>query len=261
MTQASELTRSAEIEATVLVKALPQVTEHRGETVCVAAMTDDRRWYRFYPIAFRQLDDTQRFVRWNRVKLKGRLVDANKDNRAESRNIDQDSIVLMGKMPSDRRAAFLEPALVTSTKKERQEGRSLALIRPENPSFFFRRRSADEIAERKARYDKLLASPDMFAARTIVPLSPAPFEFGYRYHDDDGGHECLCHDWEVEQTFLNWRRSHGEQETLDLVADMFGRRYPEEGMALAMGTHSRYPDVWMIIGVIRLPPVSQPSLI
>lgn len=253
--------RTGEIEATILVKALPQVSESHGETVCVAAIDDDRRWYRFYPVAFRQLDDARKFRRWHRVRLKGRLPSPQRDNRAESRNVDQESIKLLGQVSPDRRAALIEPAIVTSTKQERAIGRSLALIRPEEPVFFHRRRSDEEIAKRRAMYERLLASPDMFAARTIIPLVPAPFEFGYKYRDADGPHECLCHDWEVEQTFLNWRRDHTEQHTLDMVHDTFGRRYPNEGFVLAMGTHSRYPDVWMIIGVIRMAPVAQPTLL
>ncbi len=256
-----ELTRSAEIEATILVKALPQVSENHGETVCVAAMDDQRNWYRFYPVAFRQLEDAQKFKRWHRVRLKGRLPETRKDNRRESRNVDQDSIKLLGTMPADRRSAFIEPAIVGSTKKERENGRSLALIRPERPEFFHRKRSPDEIAKRRGLYDRLLAAPDMFGAKSIIPLTPAPFEFGYRYHDNDGQHECLCHDWEVEQTFLNWRCDNAENQTLDMLHDTFGRRYPQDGFVLAMGTHSRYPDVWMIIGVIRMAPVTQPALL
>lgn len=252
--------RSSSIEATILVKALPQVSGSHGETVCVAALDDNRKWYRFYPVAFRQLDDAQKFGRWNRVRLTGRIPDINKDNRAESRNVDQNSITLLGKIQEDRRAAFLEPAIVSSTKKERAEGRSLALVRPHEPQFFYRRRDPGEIAKRKAEYARLLASPDLFGAKEIVPLTPAPFEFGYRYRDDDGAHECLCHDWEIEQTFLNWSRSYSEQDTLDRVFETFGVAYPAKGMALAMGTHSRYPDVWMIIGVIRMQPVVQQLL-
>lgn len=260
-TKAGELSRTAEIEATILVKALPQVSESHGETVCVAALDDHRKWYRFYPVAFRQLDDTQKFKRWHRVRLKGRLPQVQKDNRRESRNVDQASIELLGTLPPDRRSAFIEPAVVTSTKREYAEGRSLALVRPDEPQFFYRRRTVDQIEARRALYDRLLASPDMFAAKSIVPLRPAPFEFGYKYRDDDGQHECLCHDWEVEQTFLNWRRDHGEAKTLDMVCNTFGSRYPKEGFVLAMGTHSRYSEKWMIVGVIKMAPVSQPSLL
>ena len=101
----------------------------------------------------------------------------------------------------------------------------------------------------------------MFGAQPLKPLPPSPYEFFYRYRDDDGPHECRCHDWEVEQTFINWRRKYDEQRTLDFMHQRFGEEYPTGGMALVMGTHSAYPDVWMIIGVIRMRPTAQPLLI
>ncbi len=256
-----QMSRSETIEATVLVKALPQVSASHGETVCVAALDDHHRWYRLYPVAFRHLDDRQKFGRWQRVRLTGRLPRPNQDSRFESRNVDQATIELIGTMRSERRSAFIEPAIRSSTKKERMEGKSLTLIQPERPEFFWRKRTQEAIEERRSAYARLLAAPDMFAAKEIVPLEPAPYEFGYRYTDDDGQHQCRCHDWEVEQTYLNWRRSFSETETLDRVSDVFGRKYPKEGMVLAMGTHSRYPDKWMIIGVIKMNAVSQPTLL
>lgn len=167
--------------------------------------------------------------------LAARLPEIRKDNRQESRNVDQGSIQLLGKLAPEHRSAFIEPAIVGSTKKERLEGRSLALIRPADPIFFHRKRDKTEIERRRSLYNRLLASPDMFGANSIIPLVPAPFEFGYRYRDDDGEHECLCHDWEVEQTFVNWRRDNNEQKTLDLVHSTFGGRYVKEGFVLAMG--------------------------
>jgi hypothetical protein len=41
---------------------------------------------------------------------------------------------------------------------------------------------------------------------------------------------------------------------------VFGEEYPAKGMLLAMGTHSQYPDTWLINGVIRLDDVKQLSL-
>jgi hypothetical protein len=41
---------------------------------------------------------------------------------------------------------------------------------------------------------------------------------------------------------------------------VFGEEYPTKGMLLAMGTHSQYPDTWLINGVVRLDDVDQPSL-
>ncbi|HEX8584497.1 MAG TPA: hypothetical protein VF680_08810 [Allosphingosinicella sp.] len=251
---------AGESEATILVKALPQVGEKHGETVCVAAIDAYRNWVRLYPVAFRQLEDAQKFKRWQRIKYRWRLPPAHRDNRRESRNISQESITTVGQLKPDDRAAFLEPLVVSSTKREFEAGRSLALVRPEAPEFFIRRRDPEAIKERRQSYKKLLASPDMFGARDIVPLEPAPYDFGFRYKDADGKHDCRCHDWEIEQTFLSWRSRYGEAETLRLMADTFGERYPSEGMLLAMGTHSRYPDKWMIVGVLKVPRPTQPPL-
>jgi hypothetical protein len=253
--------RSGESEAVILVKALPQVGEKHGETVCVAAVDPYRNWLRLYPIAFRQLDDGQKFTRWDRIRFKWRLAEIQRDNRVESRNVDQSSIELIGRLRKESRASFLEPLVVRSTKRERVEGRSLALIQPDDPKFFMRPRSLEAMQKREDEYTKLLKSPDLFAAKELIPLRPAPYEFGYRYQDDDGSHECLCHDWEIEQTYLNWSRKYGEKNALDKLHDQFGRRFPGEGMMFAMGTHSRYPDVWMIIGVIKLAPAGQGNLL
>jgi len=244
--------RSGNAEAVILVKALPQVGDKHGETVCVAAIDAYRNWLRLYPIAFRHLDDRQKFTRWDRIRFRWRLPDIHRDNRVESRNVDHQSIEVIGNLRKEGRAAFLDPMVVHSTKKERAEGRSLCLIQPESPQFFVRRRSAEAMQQRKTEYAKLLKSPDLFAVKELIPLQPAPYEFGYQYRDDDGNHECLCHDWEIEQTYLNWSRKYGEKDTLYKLHELFGRRFPGEGMMFAMGTHSRYPDIWMIIGVIKI---------
>ena len=58
-----EQSRSHQVEVTVIAKALPQVGDKHGETVCVAALDDQRRWYRIYPVTFRMLAGDQRFTR------------------------------------------------------------------------------------------------------------------------------------------------------------------------------------------------------
>lgn len=203
----------------------------------------------------------QRFTRWSRVGAKLRLVPPNKDRRTESRYVDQDSIGLLGEIRAQDRTAFIEQSIVESTKRERAEGRSLALIKPEDVTFSWKKRSAEAIAERIAAYRRLSSQSDMFNSKPLRPLPPASYEFFYKYRDGDGVHECRCHDWEVEQTFINWQRKYGEVKTLEIMAERYGKDYPERGMALAMGTHSAYPDVWMIIGVIRMRPNMQLSLL
>ena len=42
-----------------------------------------------------------------------------------------------------------------------------------------------------------------------------------------------------------------EAEIQPETLPFFGEEYPKKGMLLAMGTHSLYPDTWLINGVIR----------
>jgi len=111
------------------------------------------------------------------------------------------------------------------------------------------------------KYEEINASPSLFGTTTIVPREPAPFEFSYAYEDGDGLHDQRCHDWEVEQTFLKWRDAYGEERALRDMMRVFGEDYPRKGMVLAMGTHGQRNWQWMIIGILRLDEITQPSLL
>jgi hypothetical protein len=253
--------RSERVEAVIIAKALPQIGEKHGETVCVAALDVHGRWFRFYPVPFRQLNEGARFKRWNVISVETRLVPPNKDRRQESRNIDSSSIRIIGTVKKGERCGFVERALINSTKTEYESGRSLAVIRPDDPKFYWKPRSPEAIEKRRKTYAEWAAQGSFLDDKQIAPLTPAPYDFFYRFRTEDGVHDCQCHDWEVEQTFVNWERKFGEERALKEMSEIFGRRYPAEGMALAMGTHSRYPKNWMIIGVLKVPFVAQAALL
>lgn len=72
--------------------------------------------------------------------------------------------------------------------------------------------------------------------------------------------EGTCQDWEIEATFFKWAKLYGEDRALAEIRRVFGEEYPSKGMLLAMGTHSLYPDTWLINGVVRLDEVQQRAL-
>ena len=121
------LLRSGETEAIVIIKAAPQAGRRHGETVCCAGIDLQGDWLRLYPISFRRLDQGQKFGRWNRVKFKWRRpID---DRRIESRRVDQESLEIVGTLKKAERERFLANSIVTSLDKEREEERSLALLK------------------------------------------------------------------------------------------------------------------------------------
>jgi len=258
MTTPQDLSRTGETDAVVLIKAAPQVGQRHGETVCCAGVSLHGEWLRMYPVCFRSLDDAQKFGRWDRVHFKWRKP--KDDPRLESLRVDQDSISITGVLKPAERERFLAGLIVTSLDEQRKNGRSLALLRARIHAFKIRKRDAAEVAKDQTRFDALRSQPDMFSTKEIIPYSPCPYEFKYKYQTDDGDREGTCQDWEMEATYFRLSKQYGEKGALDYMQKTFGEDYPQRGMLLAMGTHSLYPDTWLINGVIRLDEIKQQTL-
>lgn len=245
-------------EAVVIIKAAPQVGERHGETVCCAAIDLHGNWLRLYPVSFRKLDRAQKFARWDHIKFNWRKP--SDDQRTESRRVEQQSIEIVGNLRPSDRERFLAKLIVTSLDRERAAGRSLALLKPRIQRFSFVKKSDQKLAEEKVHFETAIAQADLFI-RASIPYTPCPYKFHYHYETDDGERKGKCQDWEIEATFHKWSRIYGETEALKKISAVFGEELPRKGMLLAMGTHSRYPDVWLINGIIRLNDVKQGSLI
>ena len=251
-------TRSGETEAVVIVKAAPQVGQRHGETVCCAGIDLHGNWLRLYPISFRTLEDGQKFGRWDRIRFRWRRP--TDDTRSESRRVDQGSLQIVGELKKSERERFLSSMIVTSLNNERAAGRSFALLRAEILEFKIEKKAPDKLEKEKKQFEDLRNQSDLFNSKPIIPYAPCPFEFKYRYKTDDGAREGTCQDWEIEATFYKWSKEYGEDYALKEMRRVFGEEYPSKGMLLAMGTHSRYPETWLINGVIRLDEITQLSL-
>lgn len=240
-------------EAFILVKAAPRRSETLGETVCCAGIDKRGKWVRLYPVSFRQLSDAQKFRRWDHIKYRWSRPKASKDTRAESRRVDPNSVEILGHLKQSDQDRLVNRCLVTSLKREAEAKRSLALLAVEVLDFYAVRLSAEAIRHKDAVLNNLRAQGDMFNQTAAIPSRSCPFEFKYRYRDDDGEHEGTCQDWETEQTFFaRLRDQSSEQAALDWLIEKFGVEYPKQGMALAMGTHRYRLEQWLINGVVRV---------
>jgi hypothetical protein len=252
-------------EAFVLVKAAPRLSQSRGEIVCCAGIDRDGKWVRLYPVSFRQLGDAQKFHRWDHIKYRWSKPKATHDRRQESRRVDPQSIEILSRLKEADRNPLIARCVVTSLDRELEGGRSLALLKPEILDFWAVRRSPEEFAKRERDLALLRAQDDMFApasATSFLPTRTCPYEFHYRYRDDDRVKEGTCQDWETEQTFFaRLKELASEQAAVDWVLHKFGEEYPRLGMGLAMGTHSRRSEQWLINGIIRLKPEPQLSML
>lgn len=240
----------------VLVKAQPHPGTKSDETVCCAGVTASGEWRRQYPIHFRRTNAT--FARWDWIKYE--CIIPKDDRRPESRRVQEDTIKVDGRMSKKEQARFLDRIAVESTEAAAAAGRTLALIRPTNSRFSWARKSDTRVeSERKANEDA--ARQKTFFDHDIVALDPCPFEFRFKYDTQDGrSHDSKCGDWETSAMFFNLQHSFGESGALQRMNTVFNDEYPRNGMMFALGTHSRFPESWLLVGVIRADKIEQPEL-
>ncbi|MEO0496270.1 MAG: hypothetical protein AAF141_02720 [Pseudomonadota bacterium] len=243
----------------ILVKAAPQVSTKYGETVCCAGIDAYGDWVRLYPVAFRSLESSQKFGRWSIVEYPWQAPRT--DKRMESRRIDQSQLKVTGELKRGHRESYLSRAIVDGVKGVQENGGSLALLRPEISAFEIQKRSKSELDEQTDKFANSVKQVDMFFKTPAKPFVPCPYKFLYRYRSADGDRLGTCQDWEMEGTFYKWRSLYGEQSALDKMSDRFGSEYLDGSTFFAMGTHSRWPETWLINGVVRIPQTGQTSLL
>lgn len=85
-------------EVLIIVKVYPTPSNKYGETVCTAGITRDSKWIRLYPIPYRDLPTTQRYDKFQWIRVK--VTPSNEMlRRPESHKIDVSSIELLSKIP------------------------------------------------------------------------------------------------------------------------------------------------------------------
>jgi len=239
----------------ILVKAMPNPSKKHGETVCCAGVTAEGKWKRLCPIRFRQLQD-DKFRRWDWVRFEYRTPSG--DTRIESCHVWEDRLSVEGQLPRKERVSVLDPLVLPSTEEAARRGMSLTLIRPANPEFRYRRKSASDLDEEREGYRFAARQMSMLDEELDV-LEPIPYEFEFAYEDEAGKHKMQCGDWETSAAFWNISRDYGEKGALDHLLTTYNEDYRSKGMVFAMGTLRKRPKQWILLGVIRLDESQQAS--
>lgn len=240
------------------MKALPQRSSKHGETVCCAGVTPEGQFKRLYPIRFRHLKEAATFKRWDYVDFKyGRPPH---DQRRESCRVFEDSIVVGKEMPKSERAKILNPLVLSSITSAAERGDSLALIRPINPRFVYKRKTEEQIGQERNTY-KLAASQSSFFDEDLAALEPTPFDFRFKFSDAESNHDFSNGDWEAHAMyFLGRQRGQSEKEVLGWMDQVFNVDYVKRGMVFAVGNQAKRPQTWQLLGVLRVDDSNQIAL-
>lgn len=241
----------------ILVKAYPQPSQKYGETVCVAAVSEDgSKMYRLYPIRYRRLPESAQFDRYDLVEI--RTEKPRKDPRPESLHVIEDSIKVIesGKVISDQSKlrlwrSHVAPSLKALQEENQTKRRSLGIIRPDPGSVKFFCRKRAEASEQDREISDLVRKQQSLFEEPISPLHDSGYVFGYRFKSGGFPHEYIIHDWEVQAAYFKFQRLYGD-EALVKLKKKYGEELPSHNLHIILGTMLGCPAAtFIIIGLLR----------
>lgn len=256
----------------ILCKTYPSPSAKYTETSCVAAMTEEGKLIRIYPVPFRLVDDAQQFKKWQWVTAK--IEKTRNDNRAESHRIYVDTIQCEGDpLPTknewahrrfwlDKLPLFTDFEALESARQ--QQGFTLALLKPDAiAGLDITPVTPDWTEDEKAKLLREQIQGNLFAKeneeRSLQQLRKLPFDFHYRYRcNAASGPKEYRHkivDWEAGALYWNVAR---QKDWEDKFRQRYEREFAAKDLHFLMGTIHRFPHQWLIISVIY-PPKQKPE--
>lgn len=253
----------------IITKTYPQPSAKYRETTCVAAINGDGQLRRLFPIPFRLLEGEHQFKKWEWVQAN--VVKATGDNRPESHRVDADSIERLHTIGTEHgwaeRRKWLATHLVDSfdalEARRRESGQTIGVICPS-------RLVRLEITPLKERFwtneewSKLTQEQlfDSDAVKKRPPLEKIPYNFHYIYECTTATgvveHRHMITDWEAGALYRKCLRDHGSswEKYFRLKLE---EEFAQKDLMLLMGTVHRFPDHWLIIGLVYPPRLTQGS--
>jgi hypothetical protein len=241
----------------ITVKAYPNPSKKYVETVCCAGIDlETGQWIRLYPVPYRDLDSSKQFKKYTVIRVRCRK--ASDDTRVESYRIDSDSIEIVRWLDTKnnwrQRQQVLLPTLSSSfcqILRDCETGSSLGMFRPCDVDFSWKKSTLKNEAERESCYTQL-----SFFDKQKNAIEEIPFDFYYHFRcagvEDCPGHKLSVIDWEMGETYRNWRHTYGEG---DLLFSKIRQRWLDlmcadtNDVAFYVGNMARFRNQFMILGV------------
>jgi hypothetical protein len=252
------------IELLVTVKAYPALSAKYGEAECIAGVQVDApqpQWVRLFPIPFRDLPFSQRFRKYQMIRLE--VEPHGTDTRPESYRPNVESLTCGERLDTqktdkkwERRRAYVEPLEVESmcelARRQRIDGTSLGLFRPSVVEDLTVEPDSGDWDPAK----KVIADQPSLLFPGKKGLEKIPYRFRYRYRCSDAqckGHHQSIVDWELAQAFRSW--DYPEEERLLKIKErwlekMFG---PDRDTRLFVGNQLQHPEAFLVLGVFWPP--------
>ena len=244
-------------EVLVIVKAYPTPSKKYGETVCTAGITKEGKWIRLYPVQFRDLPNDKQYKKFNWIEAN--VTPAQETlRRWESHRIDEETIKITGFLEAGRkwpeREKYFIPMVSSSLEKlmtlRDSRKASLGAFKPKKVIDFRIEKGEGSWSEKQLA---ALEQQTIFG-QSKTTLEKIPYTFHYKFLCDDSscnGHDLTIIDWELIQSYRNFKKEYGDEETtLEMVKKKwFDYFFIERESYFVVGTDSRF-NRFMIIGVV-----------
>ena len=245
----------------VTVKTYPNPSKKHGEVVCCAGIDIDKQcWVRLYPIPFRDLDQSQKFKKYNIIRVK--CCKAN-ERRVESYKVDSDTIEIIDYLDTKkdkwlRRKQIVLPLVHSSfcwISEAVKEDKSLGMFKPSQIDFHYKKTSLEDENKRQSCYIQL-----GFFDKKKDAIEQIPFDFYYSFRcpnsPDCPGHQLPIIDWELGQAYREWRSMYTNQNLLlEKIKERWLTRICSEknDVYFYVGNTRRFHDQFMVLGVFYPP--------
>jgi hypothetical protein len=246
----------------ITVRTYPVPANKGAETSCTAAISEDGKWVRIFPVPYRSLPIEKRFKKFQWIEAD--LKKASSDTRPESHNIDTVSIKLGDTVSTTngwaQRKAILRPLMrpsMCAIDQERAEHGhpTLGIFRPKT----IKRLLIEPCAPEWSSNQKAILSQKSFGFDEAAPkaeLEKIPFDFYYEFTCDDAkcrGHKKSCTDWEMAEAYRDWKKKYGDGWEAKF-RERFERDMIEKlDTHFFVGTMHGHPGTWLIVGLFYPP--------
>lgn len=248
----------------ITVKAYPNPSRERGETVCCAGIDlSNNQLIRLYPIPFRDLNSNQRFKKYSIIEVS--CFRSNEDKRPESFRVNCDTIKVIESFDTTkdktwqrRKDVVLKVPVKTMCqvlKDAKDSDLSLAIIKPEGIAFEHMKRRLSDPKKRAAYYTQL-----NLLRRTRSVIEEIAYLFYYRFKcvgtDNCPGHKLSIIDWEIFQAYRDWRKNYPQE---DVLLGKIKQRWldmsdtSKKDVHFYVGNTRRWKDTFMVLGVFYPP--------
>lgn len=261
-------------EVLVLVKAAPVLTRNLDETMCVAGVRldgDAPEWIRLHPVPFRDLSDTARFSKYQKLTVD--LIRQRSDRRPETWKPLRDTIVPGEKLGTEnswaRRRAVVDalPEVTMCELLEANRGGSgpgvpsLGVVRPVGPpKLVISMRDDEQLTTWTQRAEAVKGVYSLFDDTAVEKpdFEVVPWRFRYHYRCASAGcngHEQTIVDWEVVAL---WRKVRYQNNWEDLMRQKFAEQmWVGRDTVLFVGNQEQRPGSFLVLGIFWPEPGQQ----